>query len=202
MNPTLRPERRGLEVATVGDDKANIPRVADALEWIAIHYQYVRPHARLQGAAFLLQPHGPGGNDGRGLDRLHGREPGLHVELHLAVDAVPRHGEVGAGDDGDAGPVQRPDDLEHASGTGRGAFAVSAGAAPVWVSAWRSSGATLSTPGSKALTGWSAGCALSSYSAIVGSTTMWCSTRKAMAFCASGESMVRGVESPRARIIW
>ena len=58
-------------------------------------------------ADFLVNTHHARRHDRRGLNRFHGRESGLDVQLDLAVQTVPWNRLVRSGHDGDSSLMQR-----------------------------------------------------------------------------------------------
>jgi hypothetical protein len=66
----------------------HLSQVPDVFERVAVNKDQIRPLARLDGAGILVVAHCARGDDGRRLNRLKRRHPGLDVDLELTVQAA------------------------------------------------------------------------------------------------------------------
>src|SRR5262249_54876438 len=110
LEPDAPPERRRPILLSVRDYEPDAAKVRDVGQRIAFHHEQVGPFSRCDSSTLSPQPQRFGRLDRRGLNRLHRRESGSHVELELPMETIPGHDLVRAGHDADAGPVQ---DVEH-----------------------------------------------------------------------------------------
>src|SRR5947209_15565303 len=70
-----------------GDHPLEVTDVADRLQRVAVDENQVGALAGFDRADFFIELHHAGRDDGRRLNRFHGREAGFHVKLNLAVQA-------------------------------------------------------------------------------------------------------------------
>ena len=100
------PKLRAVVDRAIGNDKFNFANVVNGFERIPIENNQVSALTFFDRADFLINTHHTRRHNRRGLNRFHGCESGLDVQLDLAVQAVPWNRLVRSGDDRNSSLVQ------------------------------------------------------------------------------------------------
>ena len=97
---------------TVLHDEPHVLKIPDVLEGVLVQDNEVSALPHLDGPERPVEPHHFRGHGGGGTQRLHGRNPGGDVELHLTIDAQPGYALVRARHERHAGSMQRMEGAE------------------------------------------------------------------------------------------